>query len=171
MSVDTAIVHTAGFLGSVMPWIPNENIIRGQVNGVPPPLPPAIVITEILQAQFTTTRTKLGGLIGNEITYKMPRRLDLQIDCYGSRGGEMAVIGTTLLRSMAATEYFPEGYEPLYCSDPMQLPLITGEKQYEARWTFTFSMQYNTSIMLNTESFAYVGDVESIPADYINPVE
>jgi hypothetical protein len=170
MSIDAAIVSTANFLKSVMPWIPQNNVVRGQSNDVPAPLSPMIVITEILQAQYTTTRTKLNSS-GNATTFTMPRRLDLQIDCYGKRAGEMSVIASTLLRSYAATEFFPEGYEPLYCSDPIQAPLITGEKQFETRWTLTFSMQYNNAIVLPTESFNTVGETEAIPADIINPVE
>lgn len=170
MSIDLAVTSTASFLSGLMPWIPAGHIVRGQANGVPAPLPPSIVITEILQAQYTTTRTQLNSA-GDQTTYLMPRRLDLQIDCYGSRAGEMANIATTMLRSLSATEAFPDGVEPLYCSDPIQAPLITGEKQYEARWSLTFSVQYNAPVTITHESFAVVGDIETIAADLITPVE
>lgn len=170
MSVDLAITSTATFLRGLMPWIPANNVVRGQTNGTPPPLPPSIVITELLQAQYTTTRTKLNTA-GNQSTYLMPRRLDLQIDCYGPRAAEMANTATTMLRSLYATERFPDGVEPLYCSDPIQAPLITGEKQYETRWSVTFSVQYNAPVTVSQESFNVVGSTEAIPADITIPVE
>lgn len=170
MSVDLAITSTATFLRGLMPWIPASNVVRGQTNGTPPPLPPSIVITELLQAQYTTTRVKLN-LAGDESTYVMPRRLDLQIDCYGPRASEMANNATTMLRSLYATERFPDGVEPLYCSDPIQAPLITGEKQYETRWSVTFSVQYNEPVTVSQESFNVVGSTEAIPADITIPVE
>lgn len=170
MSVDLAVATTGRFLASLMPWIPAGHIIRGQVNNVPAPLPPSIVITEILMAQYTTTRTSMNAL-GTQASYLMPKRLDLQIDCYGNRAGEMANIATTMLRSLAATEYFPDGIEPLYCTDPMQAPLITGEKQYENRFTLTFSVQYNEAVTITTDSFNIVGETSVTPADILIPVE
>ena len=170
MSVDLAITSTAAFLRGLMPWIPVGNVVRGQTNGTPPPLPPAIVITELLQAQYTTTRTRMNEA-GDQMEYVMPRRLDLQIDCYGVRGSEMANVACTMLRSIYAPEQFPDGVEPLYCSDPIQAPLITGEKQYEARWSLTLSLQYNAPVTVSQESFNVVGSTEAIPADITIPVE
>lgn len=170
MSIDLAISTTGRFLASLMPWIPVDHIVRGQVNNVPAPLPPSIVITEVLMPQFTTTRTSINSA-GDHISYLMPKRLDLQIDCYGNRAGEMANIAATMLRSLAATEFFPDGIEPLYCSDAFQSPLITGEKQYENRFTLTFSVQYNEAVTLPTETFNTVGETSVAPADITIPVE
>lgn len=170
MSVDLAVTSTASFLRGIMPWLPASKVVRGQSNGSPAPLPPSIVITELLQAQLTTTRTKLNAA-NNTMRYIQPRRLDLQLDCYGLRASEMANAAVTMLRSIAIEGAFPDGVEPLYCSDPIQAPLITGEKQYEARWSVTLSVQYNEPVTVAQESFNVVGETQTIPADITTPVE
>ena len=170
MSVNLAITSTASFLRGIMPWIPAKNVVRGQSNGTPAPLPPSIVITEILQTQYTTTRTKLNP-VASTMAYNMPRRLDLQLDCYGPRASEKANVAVTKLRSIAIEGAFPDGVEPLYCGEPVQIPLITGEKQYETRWSVTVSLQYNEPVTVSQESFDVVGETFVIPADITTPTE
>lgn len=168
MTISAAIVATSTFLQPLMPA--GTKIVRGQANGVPQPLPPSIVITEVGKPQYTTTRTKLNSLTG-QMTYLQPVELRLQMDFYGNAGGEMSGIATTLLRSLYATENFPDGVEPLYCTDAFQAPLTTGEKQYEARWTMELFVQYNAPVIVGQESFIIVGEVIADPADITIPVE
>lgn len=168
MTIDAACVAVATFLRPLMPV--NTQIVRGQANGVPPPLPPSIVITEVGKPQYTTTRSKLDWL-NNQTTYLQPVQLRLQLDFYGNAGGEMSGIATTMLRSLYATENFPDGVEPLYCSDAFQAPLTTGEKQYEARWTMELYVQYNAPVIVGQESFNVVGEVIAEPVDATIPVE
>jgi hypothetical protein len=40
----------------------------------------------------------------------------------------------------------------LYCSDGHQMPLTTGEQQYETRWTLTASLQYNPTVSIPQQS-------------------
>ena len=77
----------------------------------------------------------------------------------------------TMLRSLYACESFPDGVEPLYCSDAIQAPLITGEKQYEARWSTTLSVQYNAAVTVAQESFINVGAVITDAVDQSIPAE
>lgn len=168
MNIDAAVVAVADFLQPLMPV--GTQIVRGQTNDVPAPLPPSIVITEVGQPQYTTTRTKLDSLTGT-MTFEMPIKLRLQLDFYGLAGGEMSGIAQTMLRSLYATESFPDGVEPLYCTDGFQAPLITGEKQFEARWTMELYVQYNAPVIVNQESFNVVGEVTADPANVTNPVE
>jgi hypothetical protein len=168
MSIDSAIVAVAGFLQPLMPT--GVQIVRGMANNVPPPKNGFIVITEVGQPQYTTTRTKLDGIAGT-MAYVMPRMLNLQLDFYGLSAGEMSGIAVTMLRSNYATERFPDGVEPLYCSNAMQAPLITGEKQFETRWLCTLSIQYNSAITVEQESFIEVGDILIDPVDVTIPAE
>lgn len=168
MTIDAAIVATSTFLQPLMPA--GTKIVRGMANNVPPPKEPSIVITEVGQPQYTTTRTKLDGIVG-EMTYLMPKMLNLQLDFYGLQAGDMVNTAVTMLRSMHATENFPDGIEPLYCSDAMQAPLITGEKQFQTRWLCTFSLQYNSPVTVDQESFNVVGDVVVDPVNVTIPVE
>lgn len=167
MTIDAAIVATANVL---RPLLPNgTEIVRGMANNVPAPkLPGFVQITEVGQPQYTTTRTKLDGV---DMNYLMPRYLNLQLDFYGVDAGEWAGIAVTMFRSKYATENFPDGIEPLYCSDAMQAPLITGEKQFETRWICTLSLQYNSAITVPQESFIEVGDSSVNPVDVTIPAE
>lgn len=168
MSIDAAIVAVGAFLGPLMPA--GTKIVRGMANNVPSPKVPLIVITEIGQPQYTTTRTTLNYVAGT-MTYVMPKMLNLQIDFYGVQAGDMSNTAVTMLRSMYATDKFPDGIEPLYCSDAIQAPLITGEKKFETRWLCTLSLQYNSPVIVNQESFDTVGDITVNPVNVTIPVE
>lgn len=170
MTIDAAIVAVAEFLELILPGVPPGNIVRGQSNGVPAPLPPSIVITEIGSSQYTTTRTLLDPDAGLE-SYKMPKVLMLQLDFYGAQGGDMADTAVTMLRSLYACEKFPDGVEPLHCDDATQAPLITGEKQYEARWVTTLRVQYNADVQVAQESFINTGATSVDPSDQTTPAE
>lgn len=168
MNIDAAVVAVADFLHPLMPA--GTQIVRGQVNDVPAPLPPSIVITEIGQPQYTTTRKQPIAVDGTQ-TYLMPVQLRFQLDFYGWSGGEMSNITTTMIRSLYPEDKFPEGVKPLYCTDAFQSPLMTGEKQFEARWTQELYVQYNAPVTVGQESFAYVGEVIVDPVDQTIPAE
>jgi hypothetical protein len=168
MNIDTAVAAVGTFLQPLMPS--GTQIVRGQTNDVPAPLPPSIVITEVGKPQYTTTRSTLDPVAGMS-TYIQPVQLRFQLDFYGNAGGEMSGIATTMLRSLYATENFPDGVEPLYCTDGFQAPLTTGEKQFEARWTMELYVQYNAPVIVAQDSFNVVGSVIADPADITIPVE
>lgn len=168
MNVDTAVVAVANFLQPVLPI--QTQIVRGQANNVPAPLPPSVVITEVGMPQYTTTRSTLNPLT-NQMTYLMPVKLRLQLDFYGEQAGEMATIAQTLLRSHYGPANFPDGVEPLYCTDGFQAALSTAEKQYEARWSMELFLQYNAPVTVGQESFSIVGSVIVDPVDETIPAE
>lgn len=169
MSIDAAAVAVGGFLQPFMPV--GTQIIRGMANNTPMPWGVNfVVITEIGQPQYTTTRTKMNSTAGT-MTYLMPKMLNFQLDFYGTLAGDMCNSAVTMLRSFYATENFPDGIEPLYCSDAMQAPMITGEKQFETRWLCTLSLQYNSPVTVAQESFNSVGEVEVNPVNVTIPVE
>lgn len=168
MNIDAAVAAIADFLQPLMPG--TTQIVRGQVNDVPAPPPPSIVITEIGQPQYTTTRKQPIAIDGTQ-AYVMPVQLRFQLDFYGWSGGEMSNITTTMIRSLYPEDKFPEGVKPLYCTDAFQSPLMTGEKQFEARWTQELYVQYNAPVTVGQESFAYVGEVIVDPVDQTIPAE
>lgn len=129
------------------------------------------MITEVGMPQFTTTRTVLDGN-ANQMTFSMPKMLNLQIDFYGTDAGTMSNAAVTMLRSVYGVEKIVTGgVKPLYCSDAIQAPLITGEKQYQTRWLCTLSLQYNSSVVVTQQSFVNVGEVVTNPVDVTIPAE
>ena len=168
MNVDSAIVAVASFLKPLLPA--SATIVRGMVNNVPAPKPLLVVITEVGQPQFTTTRTKLNS-VANTLSFLMPKMLNLQLDFYGVDAGDACNTAVTMLRSVYIVGNFPDGVSPLYCSDATQAPLITGEKQFETRWLCTLSLQYNSSVAVSQQSFNTVGETTVNPVDVTIPVE
>lgn len=78
--------------------------------------------------------------------YLQPTRLIYQLDVYGAGSGDHAQVISTLFRDEYATQRFPTSIQPLDCSDPRQMPFITGEAQYEDRWIVEASLQANITI-------------------------
>lgn len=166
ITIDNAIAALADFLDPLMPT--GTQIVRAQTNRVAMPPPPCIVLTEMGQYDLATTRNTYDMVTGAD--FQRSTRIDVQIDFYDGQAGEMCNTAKTLLRSSYGPDNFPDNIKPLYCSDGIQAPLITGEEQYEARWTLTASMQYNPVINVAAEQFDTVGETSVIAADLLNPV-
>lgn len=67
----------------------------------------------------------------------------IQLDFYGAQSGMWATTVQTLFRDEYATSIMPDNIQPLYADDPIQIPLITGERNYLERWKLMVYMQYN----------------------------
>lgn len=142
ISVDQVIEALAAFM---TPFVPGGVIIRGQVNRVALPSNPCCVLTEILQVDLSVPATDYQPLDDTATIYG-PSRIDVQIDFYGAQAGEFCKTAKTAFRSHWGFLHFPSNIKPLYTSDGVQAPLLTGEQQYESRWTITASMQYNPTV-------------------------
>ena len=143
--IDALIAFTQPFVGSA-------EIVRAQVNRVPMPLDPCVVLTEIMQVDLERPYSTFDSQIEKQIMHG-PSRIDVQMDFYGPLAGEQCRAIQTAFRTGYASTAFPESIKPLYTSDGIQSPLITGEQQWESRWTLTASMQYN-SIITVPQQFA-----------------
>lgn len=144
ISVDTVIEALAAFIG---PFIPGGQVIRAQVNRAPMPPSPCAVLTEILQVDLSVPAISYQPL-DETATIVGPSRIDVQIDFYGTLAGEYCKSVQAAFRSGWGFDQFPREVKPLYTSDGAQSPLVTGEQQYESRWTLTASMQYNPSVVV-----------------------
>ncbi len=142
ISVDQVIEALAAFL---VPFVPGGQIVRAQVNRVALPSNPCCVLTELLQIDLSVPSTDYQPL-DNTATIIGPTRIDVQIDFYGAQASEFCKAAKTTFRSHWGFANFPANIKPLYTSDGVQSPLITGEQQYESRWTLTAYMQYNPII-------------------------
>lgn len=153
ITVDQVVDALKTFL---TPFMPGAAIVRGQVNRVALPSNPCAVLTELLQVDLSVPHTEYQEptepipATGTATIYG-PSRIDIQIDFYGSQAGEFCKTVKTAFRSYWGFEHFPVNIKPLYTSDGIQSPLLTGEQQYESRWTLTVSMQYNPTITVPQE--------------------
>jgi hypothetical protein len=132
------------FLLAVLPA--GVECVRGQANRVPMPAGQFVVITPTRRQQMAQNAHAYDPTAQTE-TIERSTRFDVQIDVYGDASPENAQVITTLLRDeYGATALRPSGVSPLYCSDPMQMPLIAGEQQYIDRWTMTAALHSNVGV-------------------------
>jgi hypothetical protein len=143
-TVDDIMDALAAF---ILPFVPGGQIVRGQVSRVALPPDPFILLTEIGQYDIDVPHEYYQQEAGTA-TLIGPKRIDVQADFYGSVSGDYCNAVKTAFRTMWGIDQFPENIQPLYTSDARQIPLITGEEQYETRWMITLSLQYNPKIVV-----------------------
>ena len=140
--------------------------------------------TEVVQAQDNQVSMPKGGFVAmNNIgmdrlsfnidnyqsvvqgkTVLTPTKYSMQLDFYGPSSQIWAVETMALFRDEYATEIFPPNIQPLYADDPIQIPLIDGEAQYEQRWKLVASLQYNPTLSTQQQSTQAV-DIGLAPID------
>lgn len=132
----------------LQPFIPDgAAIVRAQTNLVPMPDSPFALLTEV--GQYELGRPEIDYDTDAETASILtPTRIDIQIDFYGQAAGDYVRAFAGMFGSPLAYERFPADLKPLYLSPPHQGPLITGEQQYESRWTTTVTLQYNPVVVL-----------------------
>ena len=152
LTIDVVIAALGAFL---QPFIGTDTpIIRAQENRVPPPgVAGYVELTEILQVLLETP-IDIGNGANSQTDITGPKRIDIQIDFRGPSAGDWCTAVETIFRSPYAVAQFASapGITPLYCSDGHQVPLTTGEQQYETRWTVTASLQYNPTVSVPQQS-------------------
>ena len=165
ITVDQVIDALADFLG---PFVPGAQIVRAQVNRVPMPSNPCVVLTELVQADLSVPATEYQPNAGTA-TVEGPTRIDVQIDFYGAQASEFCKTVKTAFRSHWGFSHFPANVKPLYTSDGIQAPLVTGEQQYESRWTLTASLQYNPTVTVPQDFADTLTLTKVLPADVVAP--
>ena len=161
ISTDNVIDALGDFL---QPIVGAAEIVRAQVNRVPQPPKPCVVLTELFQIDLAVpwaTEEPTAGLSN----IKAPTESMVQIDFYGDLASEYCKAAIALFRSQWGYAKFPANIKPLYVSDGVQSPMISGEQQWQSRWTLTAYMQYNPIITV-PQDFADELIVDNIiPAD------
>lgn len=160
ITVDDVIDALADYLA---PYVSGAEIVRAQVNRVPLPAGPCVVLRELL-----TVPLRMSAMTqrGEEADILSARRMDVQVDFYGDAAGEQCASVAATFATLAGSDTFPASVRPLYTSDPMQMPTVSGEQQYLSRWMLTASLQYNPVVSVPRTSAANVGDVTiNSPAD------
>lgn len=161
ITIDQAIDALASYIA----LFTQSPIIRGNVNRTAMPLGSFVELTEVSDISIN----KPIEIINNDSTETISEhlRLDVQIDFFGWDLSEAAKAFHASFRTIWATTQFPDWISPLYCNNPMKMPIENAENQYEQRWTMTASLQYNPDVIVTQESFINVGDAGVIPADVI----
>ena len=148
IAIDAVIDALKAF---IQPFVGTNPVVRGQVNRVPMPLTGFVVLTELLEVDLETPSTQLDSA-NDQLTITAPTQINVQIDFYGPAAGDQCKAIKTVFRSIYSPAQFPDGIKPLYCSDGLQSPLISGEEQWESRFTITASLQYNPAVVVPQQS-------------------
>lgn len=151
--------------------LPANQVVKGQANRVPMPSGSNfVVLTPSGRAQLATTvrsyrPSALPAPADGARDTQRQTRMDVQIDVYGPAAAENVQIISTLLRDMYGCDFLrAHNCQPLYCGDPRQLPLVTGEQQYLARWMLGATLQFNPTVS-TSQQFADIVSVTLVETD------
>jgi len=92
----------------------------------------------------------------------------VQLDVHGPSSADNAQRISTLFRDAYGVAQFAPNLAPLYTSDPKQMPFITGEDQYDNRWTLDLHLEAKDVISNIPQQFAdqIEAGVISVEAEY-----
>lgn len=148
ITVDQVFDALGAFLA---PFVAPVPIIRAQVNRVALPVGNFVELTEIGTCDLEFPRIGYDS-VNFQQDFVGPKRIMIQADFYGDQAGDWCAAVKTVWKTPYAVSQFPFGVAPLYCDDGHESPLITGEEQYERRWTLTMSLQYNPILAVPLQS-------------------
>lgn len=163
MDINDQDVFTAlvVFFNSFLPA--GTPVIQGQDNLVPMPKGGFVVMTNAGMDRLSFNVDNYQSLTQGK-TILTPTNYAMQLDFYGPISQTWAMETQALFRDEYATEIFPSNIQPLYADDPVQIPLIDGEDQYEQRWKILARLQYNPILSTTQQSMLAV-DIELAPID------
>lgn len=156
-----------GFLLSVT----DGDVVSGQQNDVAMPLGPFIEMTPIRTQELCrpwSTYHDAGAGLGVETIHRSSS-WTCQLDCFGKQAQNAATVISTLFRTDFACRHFANRHDgiviqPLYASEPRQLPFINAEMNYEKRWVVEVTLQFNALIVVPA-AFARELHVTPVPIE------
>lgn len=146
--------------------------IQGLVNRTAMPIGGFIAMTTLKQRRLSTN-TKVysdsftSGIPTGTKAITQATEWVVQIDCYGGQSMQWANILTTLFRDEFSCTALKPHLQPLDADDPVPMPLVNGEQQYEQRWVVTAKFQYNPTTIISQQFFdqAVVEGIHSVDAE------
>jgi hypothetical protein len=139
-------------LGDFINMIFSGDVVQGQSNRAPlPPEGEHFIVIEGLGASVLSTNRYSYDVENGTQTQSRTAAWRYQIDCYGEEAASLADSLSTVFRSEWACDYFREHddiMQPLYASNPRQLPFVNNSQQYEQRWSFDINVQPNAQTTL-----------------------
>lgn len=160
---DDLFVAVRAFLLALFPS--GVEVVQGIQNGVPMPLGPFICMTAKAQARLATNHSSYSVDLQRQV--KMPTEYSIQLDCYGPTSSDMATTIKAFWRDQFGCDMLAAVGAPLYATEPVQMPLVNGEQQYEARWMTIALLQFNPVLTVPQESaIALAVDLVSVDAEF-----
>lgn len=149
------------FFNSFLPA--GTEVVQGQDNLVAMPKGGFVVMTNAGMDRLSFNVDTYSPVLQTK-NILTPTNYAMQLDFYGPSSQTWAMQTQALFRDEYATAIFPSNIQPLYADNPVQIPLIDGEDQYEQRWKITASLQYNPILSTSQQSMLNV-EIELAPID------
>jgi hypothetical protein len=146
-------------------------VVQGLDNRVPPPIGAYVVMTPLFDQRLATNTDVTSDpypLPGGSNAMGLHIRLNVQLDFYGPLAGDWAKMFTTVWRDDYACDALKPTCQPLHADEARRMPYVTGEDQYQSRWTVTAALQYNP-VTTTTQQFAGAAEVTLIEVDEAYP--
>ena len=150
---DDLFTALRAFLILVLPV--GTEVVQTQDNGVPMPQGPFVAMNQVGARRLATNVHTYAS--DQTMGVETDTQYTIQVDFYGPNSGDWALTFQTLFRDEYAVQNFPAGIAPLYADDPVQLPLINGEAQWEQRWRSAAVMQINPVVTVPQQSATALG--------------
>lgn len=157
---DAIFILVRAFVLSLLP-LDAKHVIQGQGNLTSMPKGPCVVITPAGQKRLSTN-VPANIPLNSTRAVKMSTEYKLQVDCYGPDSSDYATTLTAMWRDPYGCDALAPNAAPLISTDPIQMPLINGEQNYEQRWTFTVMLQFNPVVSVQQQY------AEALKANLIN---
>jgi len=139
--------------------------VQGLQNGVPMPLGPFICMTATEQVRLATNHSDYSVDLQRQV--KIPTRYSIQLDCYGPDSSDMATTIKAFWRDPFGCDALASIGAPLYADEPIQMPIVNGEENYEQRWKVTALLQFNPVLTVPQQSAtALAVDFVSVNAEF-----
>jgi len=145
---------------ALQPWLMEllgldlDHVVQDLGNGTSMPTGPFVCMSEVSMKRLSTNvstyqEAPLEGPGADVEVIQQSSDFTVGLDLYGPASGDWAVIVTTMVRTDQAVSFFmAQGLAPLGIDDPMQLPLVNGEEQYERRWVLRMHFHYKPSVAI-----------------------
>ena len=137
-----------------------DHVVQGLGNGAAMPLGDFVCMTATTQRRLATNSATYDT-VANTRTVLTPTEYSIQIDCYGPNSSDMSSILCMMWRDEYGCNAMAPS-APLYAADPVQVPLINAEKNYEQRWTFIAVLQFNPTVTV-AQQFSETITVDTQP--------
>ena len=163
------------FLYGILP--DGIEVVRGQDNRVAEPdADNFVVVTPILQQRLSTNVNAYfdgySTVTDSTNTSSLHNQLTFQVDVHGPNSADNTMLISTYFKSDYGIQLFKSSnayVEPLYCSDPRQIPFINSEQQVETRWSIDVIMDSIPSAQIVvTDYFAGELAVNTTPTNTTN---
>lgn len=143
------------FLLSFLPA--NTEVIQGLDNAVAMPLGGFVVMTSLGNDRLSTVINNYPTTASPTTKSVLaPSKYSVQLDFYGPNSQSWSTQTQALFHDFYAADMMPANIQPLFADNPIQMPLVDAEMQYEQRWKLTAVMQYNPTITVSQQYAAAV---------------